>query len=499
MATSQLSRSTILACESAGSQRSRRLARSIPRRPRLVTTFAIDGSSHTNLAGRGAAQRAETAVRPAPAIEGAPPVTPNLVRRGEIPGARQVGRNTLETLLFRGLSTPIALLLVVIQSRFLAPTGRGTFVLVVLSVTILSRLLGQLGIAVTNRMRDESVELRTLVHRAFGIAVLLGAAGGAVVVGWGTVTAGIGTDVALIAALALAPNVVWQTVSGVLLGLARVRLWNYIQALSPLLTLAGMLVLVVALDGGVRAAVTAWTIAHVLTAAFALAATRDVWQPAGVPSLVDEHGRTLARLALVMGAVQVVNLISYRVELFILDRYEGLDDVGVYSIAMQAAEALWLIPAAIATAVTAPAVHEHERAAVRLITRASLRGLAYTTGAAAAVGILAPFLIPLLFGEAFAPADRPLAALLPGVVAYAPVTILVVYLSVRRGRPRISLAVSVLAMVVTTAAALVLIPRYGATGAGVASTIGYAAGALLAWLSFARLARQSRRTRMAAA
>ena len=77
-----------------------------------------------------------------PADDAAPPVAPNLIRPREIPGARRVGRNTLEILVFRGLSTPLALVLVVIQSRFLAPSGRGTFVLVVLSVTILSRLLG---------------------------------------------------------------------------------------------------------------------------------------------------------------------------------------------------------------------------------------------------------------------------------------------------------------------------------------------------------------------
>src|SRR5918999_838035 len=216
------------------------------------------------------------AARPAPAIDAAPPVAPNLPRSREIPGGQRVGRNIVETLLFRGLSTPIALLLVVIQSRFLAPSGRGTFVLVVLSVTILSRLLGQLGIAVTNRMREPGTEVRTLVHRAFALAAVLGGTGAALVVGWGAVTGGVGAGLAGIAAAALIPNVVWQTVSGVLLGLARVRLWNYVQALSPLLTLVGMLVLVVALDGGVEAAVVAWTAAHLATAAFALATTRDV-------------------------------------------------------------------------------------------------------------------------------------------------------------------------------------------------------------------------------
>lgn len=270
------------------------------------------------------------------ALDAAPPVSPN------VPGEERVGRNTLETLLFRGLSTPIALLLVVIQSRFLAPEGRGTFVLVVLSVTILSRLLGQLGLAVTARMRERDADVRHLVQRAFGLALVLGAAGAAAVVASSGLT-GVPTDLALIAAVALVPNVLWQTVSGVLLGLARVRIWNVIQALSPILTLAGMLVLVVALDGGVRAAIAAWVLAHVLTAAFALAAGRDLWLPLGRPPLLDRHARTVLRLALALGAVQVINLVGYRAELFVLDFYEGVAAVGVYSIAMQAAEALWLI------------------------------------------------------------------------------------------------------------------------------------------------------------
>jgi O-antigen/teichoic acid export membrane protein len=193
-----------------------------------------------------------------------------------------------------------------------------------------------------------------------------------------------------------------------------------------------------------------------------------------------------------MGAVQVVNLLSYRVELFVLQRYRGLADVGIYSIAMQAAEALWLIPAAIATAITAPVVHDTEAAAVALVRRSVAKALLYTAGAATVVGVTAPFFVPLLFGEAFEPAWRALALLLPGVVLYAPVTILVVYLSVRRGRPRLSLGVSIVAAVVTLAAALVTIPRWGVSGAGAASAVGYAVGGALAWLLFVRMARASR-------
>ena len=429
-------------------------------------------------------------LKPAPAIEAAPPVDPTLGRSREIPGAKDVGRNTIETLLFRGLSTPVALLLVVIQSRFLEPSGRGQFVLVVLSVTILSRLLGQLGLAVTNRLQEvPATEVRPLVHRAVAIGAVLGSLGMAAVVAWGALTPGIGVATAAIAAAALVPNVVWQTVSGVLLGQARVRLWNYIQALSPLLSLLGMLLLVVALDGGVEAAVLAWTLAHFLTATFAVVAARDLVVPVDVPPFLDRHGRTIMRLALVMGAVQVVNLIGYRVELFLLEYYDGVAAVGVYSIAMQAAEALWLIPAAIATAITGPVVHEPEHDAVRRVSKAALKALAYTGAAATIVGLAAPFLIPLLFGDAFDDAARPLLFLLPGVVAYGMVTVLVVYISVRRGRPRLALTVSVAAMLATAAASVPLIAAYGKSGAATASALGYLLGAALAWVFFARLAR----------
>ena len=442
---------------------------------------------------------ATLATRGDAASELAPPVQPNLVRPRVVPGARQVGRNTIEILVFRGLSTPLALALVVLQSRFLEPSGRGAYVVAVLGVTIFSRLLGQLGVAVTNRLPEETGGPRLLVQRALAVGVLAGSLAVVVVTVGGAALGGIDADVALIAALALVPNVIWQTISGVLLGLSRIRLWNYVQLGSPVLTLVGMLVLVLWLDLGVRGALAAWTLANVLTAVATLAATRDLWLPFAVPALGDRSTRLLVQLALAMGALQLVNLLSYRIELFILDRYGGLSDVGIYSIAMQAAEAMWLIAAAVANAVTAPAVHEDERTAAALVARAARRGLLLTAAVAVVVGVVAPFGIPLILGEAFAEADTALLLLLPGIVLYAPVAILVVYLSVRRGRPRLSLAVSVVGMAITLVAAFLLIPPYELAGAAIASTIGYAAAALLAWVLFWRLARGARTARPTAA
>jgi O-antigen/teichoic acid export membrane protein len=429
---------------------------------------------------------ATTAVLPSPGVEATPPVVPNLVRREEIPGAGRVGRNTLETLLFRGISTPVAFVLVVIQSRFLDPEGRGRFVLVVLTVTIFARLLGQLGVAVTSL--GHAGELRPLVLRALAWTLLLGLAGLGLILLAGASIDAFGLRLAAIAAPALVPNILNASLSGVLLGRARIRLWNYIQVLQPLLTLAGMLVVIVGLGRGVDAAVAVWTSAYFLTAAFALVAARDLWLPLTRPRILDGAGRAILRLALAMGAVQIVNLVGYRVELFVLEHFKGLAQVGIYSIAMQAAEAIWLIPAAVASAVTAPTVHESDQGAARLIRNACGKGVLYTAATASAIALIAPLVIPALFGDNFRGATRPLALLLPGVVAYAPVTILVVYLSIRCGRPRLSLFVSMVGLVVTAAMSLILIPAYGASGAAGASAIGYTAGGIAAWICFVRLA-----------
>jgi O-antigen/teichoic acid export membrane protein len=380
----------------------------------------------------------------------------------------------------------------VIQGRFLAPSGRGTFVLAVLTVSIFSRLLSQLGVAVANHMAqpqwDTPPELRPLVQRALGTGVALGLAGSVAIVAIGAATPSVGAETAAIAAAGLAPNVLWQTASGIMLGLGRIRPWNYVQLASPLVTVLLTLVLVVGLDGGVRSALVAWTAAHVVTALVALWLIRDLWLPLRVPSLVDGLSEQLVRLALAMGALQVISLIGYRAELFVLEALRSVGAVGVYSVANQAAESLWLMAAAIATAITAPLIHCDEEEAVAIVRRSLVKAVLYTAGVAAFVALTAPFVIRYALGQAFSGARTPLLLLLPGAVAYAPVQILVVYLSVRRGQPRLSLLAGLAAMVVTVAASLPLIDAFGAAGAAGASAIGYACGAGVAWTLFRRLA-----------
>jgi O-antigen/teichoic acid export membrane protein len=278
-------------------------------------------------------------------------------------------------------------------------------------------------------------------------------------------------------------------VCGVLLGLGQVRLWNIIQTLPSVLIVIGFAIFVVGLDMGVEGAILAWTVTHVLTAAFALVSTRKIWRPLPFDGFFDLFSRELAWFALTMGAVQVVNLLSYRIELIVLERSKGLAEVGIYSIAVQTGEMVWLIAGALTTAVTAPALADDEKGAVSIISRTAGKALLYSAVIGVAMGALVPYAFGPVLGSSFEAAKTPLRLLLPGQVVYAPVTILVVYLSVRRGRPGLSLVVSAIGLLVTFVASLVLIPHYGASGAAASSAIGYGAAALVAWGLFTKLAR----------
>lgn len=71
-----------------------------------------------------------------------------------------------------------------------------------------------------------------------------------------------------------------------------------------------------------------------------------------------------------------------------------------------------------------------------------------------------------------------LLALLPGVVAYIAVKVLAAYL-VGVGRLRITVIVSLIGLIATLALDFTLIPRLGAVGAAIASSVSYSLSAVV--------------------
>ena len=211
-----------------------------------------------------------------------------------------------------------------------------------------------------------------------------------------------------------------QSIGGALVAIGRLRLFNILLFLDPVSFLVGLLILVVGLGLGLPGAVAAWLIGLTMTTVVALVGARDLWLPNAGPRFADSRTRAILSLGLKAGIVNLVALINYRVEMFLLEAYHGVGQVGVYSVSVSLAELLWLLSASVSTAVVAPAIRLQENRAVAVVAQTVRHALLLTIVAGLALAATAPFAVPLVYGQEYAGSVAPLLILIPGIVAYAP-------------------------------------------------------------------------------
>jgi O-antigen/teichoic acid export membrane protein len=116
----------------------------------------------------------------------------------------------------------------------------------------------------------------------------------------------------------------------------------------------------------------------------------------------------------------------------------------------------------------------------------AFRSVAVVTTVAALVGaLLGPVLLPLVFGAAFDDSVTPFLWLLPGALGFAAIVVFSNAL-VAGSSPGWSSAGPLVSLVVGIALDLILIPRFGATGAAAAASAAFLAGGLVSLVAFRR-------------
>lgn len=180
-----------------------------------------------------------------------------------------------------------------------------------------------------------------------------------------------------------------------------------------------------------------------------------------------------ARFIVVIGLTNVVSLLNYRVTLFVIEHFKGLSDAGVYSVAMQVGELLWMV----SSAVTVSAYHRigdpDTRVAASMTIRAVRINVLATVACAPVLLALAWWALPWALGHAYFEARWPLAALLPGIAGYAAASSLSAFYTNHLGRPHLSAAVAGLSLTLNVCVSLWAVPRYGALGAAVSTSVAY--------------------------
>jgi O-antigen/teichoic acid export membrane protein len=158
----------------------------------------------------------------------------------------------------------------------------------------------------------------------------------------------------------------------------------------------------------------------------------------------------------------------------------GVEGVGLYTLAVNLAQLIWLISQSAATVLLPRIAASPESALENAARTAQITRLILWISLVLALALLlgAHLIVPLMYGKAFSRSIAPLLWLLPGIVAFSTVNVLASYLA-GIGQPRINLFVALIGLSFTITLDFLLIPRFNITGAAIASSVSYSMSAVL--------------------
>ncbi|RZL10678.1 MAG: teichoic acid transporter [Rubrivivax sp.] len=293
------------------------------------------------------------------------------------------------------------------------------------------------------------------------------------------------------------------TATGLWLGQGRMWPLNLAQVAAPASVLSGLAVVWWLMEDvawktpSAVLVLTAWvsgkSLVAVITALYALhdGARRDDQRED--ESLITGHEPRLSwwtdwRFVATIGITNVVSLLNYRASLFLVEHFHGLATVGTYSVAVTVAELLWLLSSSVTVSAYSRIGHPDRAVAAGMTVRAVRINVIATVVAAPVLLGLAWWALPWAMGPAYAASVWPLAALLPGVAAYAAASSLSAFYTNHLGKPQLSGGIAALSLAISFGAGCVMVPGMGALGAGVASSLGYIVAIGVAYAVFLRQA-----------
>jgi len=276
----------------------------------------------------------------------------------------------------------------------------------------------------------------------------------------------------LIAVLASLPSVFFNAfVTQAYVGYGRIVPLAIIQSVTSTLSLFAILVSTFGLAAGTQGAVVALCAATVV-GSILYAATFG-----GIGAVSLSQFRAISAEAIPYGLKIYVggatNMFSLRADVLFLNLFAGPAVVGVYSVATNLAEKIWLLSTPVGSAVYSQIAGSSKENAARLTCTTARANLVIGAFASVALLALSVPLIPIIYGQQFVAATFYLALLLPGTVALAVGAAFYTYWVAHLGRPALTSALAVGSAAISAVLYVTLIPGLGAVGAAIGSTVSY--------------------------
>lgn len=180
--------------------------------------------------------------------------------------------------------------------------------------------------------------------------------------------------------------------------------------------------------------------------------------------------------------------LHYKADIYLLQHWGSVRDVGVYTAGTQIVQMLWMLPAAVQTVLLPSSVGKDPSERGRAIAAAARTIGFVMTSAALAIALAAPIVLPLLYGRDFEDSGTVTRLLAPGIAANAYHQMSAVFLASQGQVAKLAL-VGPVGFALNVLANVYAIPRYGMYGAAAVSSFSYTSTAMLTTFLFCRAAR----------
>ncbi len=398
------------------------------------------------------------------------------------PAKRSFIRDTISVMKSRVFMLALSFITGVALARFLGPEGKGIYAAILVFPSLILSLadlgIRQATIFQLGKKKYSEEDVVSVTMFFLVVSSLL-----SLVVGAGVYyvvdNPNFTLPLILLALSSIPTSLINSYTKGIFLGKEQVQRFSFTSWLTAFVRLVGILLLVGVAGFYVTGALVAGLLASVSLALYSL------WLVSRHTSLKVGFEPKLAREMLGLGVVYAAALfvlgLNYKIDIVILQQLSSAAEVGQYAQGVNLAELLWQLPAALSVVLFSKGANAKDSQAFsRNVTKLMRVTLVAASLGSVALFFIVDYFIPFVYGQAFAPSVLVTRLLLPGVVAFTIYKVLNMDLA-GKGRPWLSLYVATPAVLFNVVLNVLLIPRFGANGAALASTISYSA-AVLAFL-----------------
>lgn len=397
--------------------------------------------------------------------------------------SRSIAHSGVEAALSRLVVLVCLVALVIVTGRLMEPAGRGLYALATVAAMLCGLPLGSVWVA--NAV--EIARRRTALSEIYGASMVIALVGGvATAVVAVSISPALGDRWWIVAfPAAVTPFMLLARYQeGIYTSLGHIRAVNLVRITRAALPLAFIAPPLIA-GASAQTAIGVWVLWWVALPALLFA---PMWTLVGRPRLPSErgfYGRVITYGAKISG-LNAVTLINDRVGLLALALFAAAAEVGIYSIAIAATQALLLVTEAL----TLSAFHRiggDARDASAALTAHAMRHCVLLAAVGSIVLVpLTVFAIPWTVGDAYGDVPLLIALLVPTTIGSAAFFPLYAFFEVQIATASVRLKIAGAALVANIALSVSLAPVWGMWGVAVGSSIAYVMAGAVAFAAFRR-------------